>query len=93
MMMVTLQAHLTATAYVKEVNKCQYFNENNIKKKSVKWVLFCCTIGIEWVTVIDVLLIEFNESMTYHDCIRKTILSVDGLLSVGLSTYITTEYI
>jgi len=38
-------------------------------------VPFCCTLGAEWITVMDVINVH---SMLYH-CIQKKILSGDGL--------------
>ena len=61
------------------------YKVNNYKKQFKnsfgKCVPRCYTINIQWVTVMDVL--NLNSMIDYH-CIRKTILSENGL-----SAYIT----
>lgn len=37
-----------------------------------KWVVFCCTLGVVWITVMDIL--------NLNDCIRKKILTEQILL-------------
>ena len=43
-----------------------------------KWMSLCCTVGYKWVTVMDGVKFEFNDTVISH-CIRKTILGEDGI--------------
>jgi len=53
-----------------------------------KWVLFCNTVGIEWVIVINV----FNFNSMISRCIRTIFLNGDGLITKYISRYYVFGY-
>lgn len=50
-----------------------------------KWIPLCCILSVEWVIIMDVLKVKFNDISLYTK--KKTILSEDRL-----SAYITTTF-
>jgi len=50
---------------------------DQLKKKADKWMSLCCTVGYKWVNVCWIVL-NLNSMIKYY-CIRKKILSGDGL--------------